>query len=149
MARVQYDYLGRVARSSAGAPSLRSKGGGHIRESFATGVALGFRYVRNHRRVIALLAIAAVFWCCGAAIRTVIPAIIKNVYEGNFTQMAWFPAWIGLGLAVGAVIMATVGDAVRSDHAIACSMIGISLAMLTLAFTIFLDVHPDTIEFPD
>ncbi|MEE9294866.1 MAG: MFS transporter [Phycisphaerae bacterium] len=116
----------------------------HEHESITLSVVQGFRYIRAHRRVVELLGIAAVFWFCGAILRSVIPAVVKNVYGGGFSEMAWFPAWIGIGLAVGAVIITILGNALRSEWAITWSMFGAGLALTGFAGTVFIGFTPAT-----
>ena len=111
-------------------------------EPFFTSIASGIRYTLSHRRVTQLIGIAVVFWFSGAAVRSVIPAIVKHSYEGGFPQMARFPAWIGIGLACGAIIVAVLGNALRSDIAITWSMFGTATAITGLAATTFIDFDP-------
>ncbi len=110
---------------------------------FAASVAEGFGYVAHHRRVAQLIGIAAVFWFAGAAVRSVIPGIVKDVYHGEFVAMAWFPAWIGLGMAAGAVALCVLGNTVRSEMAITWSLLGAGLAIAGLGGTTFVPLAPD------
>lgn len=111
-------------------------------EPFFTSIVSGIRYILTHRRVAQLIGIAVIFWFSGAAVRSVIPAIVKHAYEGGFPQMARFPAWIGIGLACGAMIVLLLGNALRSDIAITWSMFGTSMAITCLAATVLIDFDP-------
>ncbi len=112
------------------------------REPFLRGMIEGFRYIRGHRRVGALIGIGVVFWFCGASVRSVVPAIVKDVYGGTFTDMAYFPAWIGLGLACGAVALLILGNALRSEMAITWSLFGTGLSVGGLTVTVFAGFDP-------
>ncbi len=113
-------------------------------EPIVRSIVAGFRYIATHRRVAELIGIAVVFWFAGAAIRSIIPGIVKTEYAGGFVTMARFPAWIGAGLAAGAVTVTMLGHAVRSEIAITWSMYGIAMAMLALAGSVFGGFSPGT-----
>lgn len=112
------------------------------REPFLASIGSGIRYTFSHRRVAQLIGIAVVFWFSGAAVRSVIPAIVKHAYGGGFPQMALFPAWIGIGLACGAVIVLLLGNALRSDIAITWSMFGTATAIACLGATALIGFDP-------
>lgn len=97
----------------------------------------GLRYVVTHRRVARLIGVAVVFWFSGATVRSVIPAIVKDVYGGDFRDIARFQAWLGLGLAGGAVLVTILGRALRSDVAITWCLAGIAAAIISLAGSVF------------
>ena len=111
-------------------------------EPFFASIVTGIRYIRTHRRVAQLIGIAVVFWFSGAAVRSVIPAIVKHSYLGGFQQMAMFPAWIGIGLACGALVVVMLGNALRSDVAITWSLFGTAAAIACLAGTAIIDFDP-------
>ncbi len=113
-------------------------------EPFVVSVTEGVRYVATHRRVAQLIGIAVVFWFSGATVRSVIPAVVKDVYDGGFPEMARFPAWIGLGLATGAVLIAIIGRAVRSELAITWCLFGTGLGTLGMMASVFLGFNPNT-----
>ncbi len=113
-------------------------------ESFLTGLREGFRYVRGHRRVGQLLFIAAIFWFMGATVRSVAPAVVKQVYHGGFTEMARFPAWIALGIATGAIILTLLGRALRSEVAMSWSLVGTGVGIGGLALSVFAPLSPST-----
>lgn len=102
----------------------------------------GLGYVVTHRRVARLIGVAVVFWFSGATVRSVIPAIVKNVYGGDFRDIARFPAWLGLGLAGGAVLVSILGRALRSDVAITWCLVGIGAAISSLTGSVFVPVGP-------
>ncbi|HEY3244839.1 MAG TPA: MFS transporter [Phycisphaerae bacterium] len=102
----------------------------------------GFRYVWTHRRVAQLLLIAVVFWFAGATVRSVVPAIVKNVYHGGYPAMAFFQAWLGAGLILGALIIMLLGPALRSEIAITWGLFGVGLGLLGLTLSAFLPFAP-------
>jgi len=118
---------------------LRSRG-----ESVFASIVSGWRYIKSHRRVAGIIAVGVVFWMSGAIVRNVIPAVVKEVYHGHFSDMARFPLWIGLGLATGAVLITLLGSALRSEVAITWSLMGASAGILGLATSVFLPVSAST-----
>lgn len=110
--------------------------------SMIASVMQSFRYIASHRRVAELIGIAVVFWFAGAGVRSVIPAIVKDHYHGGFVTMSRFPAWIGAGLAAGAVVMTVLGHAVRSEMAITWSLYGVTAAVLLMAASVFVVFDP-------
>lgn len=113
-------------------------------EPFIKNLAGGMRYVASHRRVAQLIVIAMIFWFAGAGVRSVIPAIVKNVYHGGFQAMALFPVWLGIGLVTGSVLLSIAGHAVRGEIVITWSMFGAGLGVFGLAGTVFLPFAPAT-----
>ena len=111
-------------------------------EPFFASVWEGVRYVAAHRRVAQLIGIAVVFWFSGATVRSVIPAVVKDVYGGGFPEMARFPAWIGSGLAVGALLIALLGRAARSELAITWCLYGAGIGTLGMMTSVFVGIHP-------
>ncbi len=98
-------------------------------------LAEAFRYVGRHRRVAQLIGIAVVVWACGAAVRSTIPTLVRDVYlpdlrgDELFWYMGLFQARLGLGMLAGALILTALGDALRSEVAITWSLAGIALSI--------------------
>ena len=113
-------------------------------EPFIKNLAGGMRYVASHRRVGQLIVIAMIFWFAGAGVRSVIPAIVKNVYHGGFQAMALFPVWLGIGLVTGSVLLSFAGHAVRGEIVITWCLFGAGLGVFGLAGTVFLPFAPAT-----
>lgn len=113
-----------------------------VSDSFWASIVDGVRYIAGHRRVAQLIGIAVVFWFAGATVRSVIPAIVKNVYQGGYPEMARFPVWIGLGLATGALIISVLGSALRSEIAITWCLFGTGLGICGMAASVFIGFDP-------
>ncbi|MEW6252187.1 MAG: MFS transporter [Planctomycetota bacterium] len=69
----------------------------------------GFRYVWQHRRVLQIILLGTVFWAAAGVIISVVPAIVRDVFGGNFTQAGLYRGFIAAGLATGAVTLTIVG----------------------------------------
>jgi len=95
------------------------------------------RYVRRHHRVAQLIGIAVVIWLCGAAVRSTIPAVVRDVYGyREYFEMTLFQARLGAGMLIGALILTALGDALRSEVAITWSLMGIAASIGALALSV-------------
>jgi len=98
----------------------------------------GFSYARNHRHVIELIAIASLVWFCAPVINSVIPAVVRDVYHGSYEAMSNYRAFIGIGFIIGAIVIATLGDALRSETAMTWGLFGIAGGIVIFAASVFL-----------
>lgn len=105
----------------------------------------GFRYARTHRYVRELLVVSALVWFCGALVNSVIPAVVKEVYGGTYSEMSNYRVFLGMGFVLGAVIMTLLGGAVRGAIAITWGLFGISAAIAIFAASVVLPFHPTTL----
>lgn len=113
-------------------------------------VAVGFaalaeaaRYVRKHRRVMQLIGVAVIVYSCGAVVRSVMPAIVRDAFaQPDYVQIASFQARLGGGMLLGALILTCFGDALRSEVAITWSLAGIGAAIGILTFSVFSPLPP-------
>jgi 1-acyl-sn-glycerol-3-phosphate acyltransferase len=69
----------------------------------------GFRYVGRHRRVLQLILVSTVFWGVAGVVISVVPALVKAVFGGRFSDAGLYRGLIGAGLAVGAAVMTIIG----------------------------------------
>ena len=107
----------------------------------------GFKYIFSHKRVLQLIILATLFWTCGSFIRSVIPAIVKDVYKGTFQEIAFFQVWLGLGLVSGAIAINIFGATLRSGITITWGFIGAGFNAIILFCTIFFNLHYNTAHF--
>ena len=98
----------------------------------------GFRYTRHHRHVRELIAVAVVIWFCGPLVNSVIPAVVRDVYHGQYTAISGMRGFLGLGFVLGATTITALGNALRSEVAITWGLLGISVAILVFGLTTFL-----------
>ena len=121
--------------------TFKSRGFGEtVRE-----LAGGFKYALGHRRVRELLALAALVWFCGPLVKCVIPAVVRDVYEGGYQAMSGYRAFLGIGFILGAVAVSMLGDALRSEVAITWGFIGIGFSIAIFALSVFLPFTPRTL----
>lgn len=99
----------------------------------------GFRYCRTHRRVIELIAFTVIFWSAASAVRSVIPAVVGHL-GGEVGDIAYFNAALGIGMLFGAMTVAYLGDALKSELTISWSLIGAGLAVGWLAAVWLLNI---------
>ena len=106
----------------------------------------GFHYTRCHRHVLELLAIGALVWFCGGLVNSVIPAIARDVYHGDYQDMSNYRAFLGLGFILGAVGISVLGSALRSEMAMTWGLMGIALGTAVFAASVFLPFDPATLS---
>ena len=105
----------------------------------------GFSYARAHRRVLELLVIAGLLWFCAGVVNTVIPAVVRDVYHGSYQTMSTYRLYLMIGLVLGGGIIATLGDALRSEIAITWGLLGISMGVAIFALSVFLPLEPQVL----
>ncbi|MEK6799130.1 MAG: MFS transporter [Planctomycetota bacterium] len=105
----------------------------------------GFRYAAAHRHVMELLAIASLIWFCGPLVSSAIPAVVRDVYRGDYVDISQYRALLGLGFVIGAVIMTVLGDALRAEIAITWGLFGIGVGMSLFAASTFVPFDPPTL----
>lgn len=95
----------------------------------------GFKYVALHKRILELIVVAAVFWMAASVVRSVIPAIVKDVFGGSYADIGLYQGLLGVGMIVGSVILTLFGDALKSDIAASwcLKLSGLSGLFFTLA----------------
>lgn len=96
------------------------------------GILDGFSYCRGHHRVAELIAFAVVFWTAAAAVRSVVPAIVGHV-GGTVDDIGYFNAALGIGMLSGAMLLALLGDRLKSELALSWSLVGACLSVAWLA----------------
>ena len=95
-----------------------------------------FRYVWSHRRVVEVIAISTIFWAAASVVRSIIPAIVKTVFSGDYQDIGNFQGCLGLGLIGGALVLTGLGSALRSELAASWCLKLAGLCGLVLAMTI-------------
>ena len=127
-------------------PVVRSDDAGGRAHAPLRELADGFRYALCHRRVLELLAVGALVWFCGPLVNSVIPAVVRDVYGGTYLQMSAYRAYLGLGFILGAITIATLGNALRSEIAITWGLFGISGGIAVFAASVYLPMAPETLS---
>ncbi|MFQ5462002.1 MAG: MFS transporter [Phycisphaerae bacterium] len=116
------------------------------RSAAKQGFVEGIAYVKTHRRVWVLIVISMIVWFSGALVRSVLPAVVRDVYGGTFQTISGYFALLGAGFVVGALTMTAIGDALRPSLAIAIGLVGIASGMLILAASTFLPLSTNTLR---
>jgi 1-acyl-sn-glycerol-3-phosphate acyltransferase len=95
----------------------------------------GFRYVARHRRVIELIVVAGILWTGAAVVRSIIPAVVKDVFHGGYGEIGLYQGLLGVGLLSGSITLTLIGPALRSELAISWSLkfAGLSGLLMTVA----------------
>ncbi|MHC5108773.1 MAG: MFS transporter, partial [Planctomycetota bacterium] len=98
----------------------------------------GMKYIMSHKHVLQLIMIAMIVWFCGPLVKSVVPAIAVNSYQGTFKDISFYLIMIAVGFVIGAALMAWIGNRVRSYAPMTIGLWGIGLAMIVLASSVFL-----------
>lgn len=101
-------------------------------EGVWTPMVQGFRYVNQHRRVAQMILLGAVFWGAAGVVISVVPAVVRDVFGGNVSDVAIFRGLIVIGLAVGAGVMSIIGPSLPLQIAVVAGLCGGGLWVLGL-----------------
>ncbi len=94
----------------------------------------GLRYVFQHKRVRQLFAVGTVFWFSAAAIRAVVPALVKDTYHRTeYMDVSMFQVLLALGMVLGAGLLTLLGNSLRSEIAITWSLATAGLGSVLLS----------------
>jgi len=69
----------------------------------------GLHYVRTHRRIFQLILYCATFWGAAGVVISIVPALVRDVFGGQFTDAGIYRGLIAAGLAVGAACLTIIG----------------------------------------
>lgn len=114
-------------------------------DSSLAGFLAGFQYARVHRHVIELIVVASLVWGCAGVVNSVIPAIVRDVYGGDYATMGVYRALVGVGFIGGALVMITIGSALRSEVALEWSLMFGGVGAAAFAASVFLPLPPATL----
>ncbi|MBI5764408.1 MAG: MFS transporter [Planctomycetes bacterium] len=97
-----------------------------------------FRYVREHRRVLEVILISTLLWTAASVVRSIIPALVKDVFGGSYNDIGIYQGILGLGLLLGSLALTLMGPALKSEVAISWSLMlaGLSGLLLTVAVAV-------------
>lgn len=104
-------------------PPIRRGHGSAGRRPRGGSLIAGFHYCRAHRRVLELIAFTVVFWSAASVIRSVIPALVGHD-GGSIPHIGYYNASLGIGMLAGAMLLALIGDALKSETAVSWSFMG-------------------------
>ena len=89
-----------------------------------TPIRAGFRYVLQHRRILQMILLGTVFWAGGGVVVSVVPAIVKEVFGGTFSDAGMYRGLIAAGLALGAGLMTLFGPGLPMPLAVLFGLFG-------------------------
>jgi 1-acyl-sn-glycerol-3-phosphate acyltransferase len=101
-------------------------------EQGLSAVKHAFVYVRQHHRVFEVILCATVLWIGASVVRSIVPALVKNVFHGDYQAIGIYQGLLGVGLLAGSIVLTLLGSALRSDIAISWSFKFAGLAGLLL-----------------
>lgn len=128
-------------------PRTPAPSGERTLNSEISGLARGVKYVLAHRRVVLLLVVASITWFCGAMVRTVIPAVVRDVYGGGYEDFGKYQAYLAVGMIAGALTITWPARRIRSDVMITWGLFGIAASMVVFALSVFLPLAPRSLSW--
>lgn len=96
----------------------------------------GLRYIAGHRRVVELMLFAVLIWTAGSVVRVAIPAVVRDVYGGDYQNIGQFQAFLGGGMLAGALLLTGLGNSLRSELVITWALFGLGGAVGLVAFSV-------------
>lgn len=100
-------------------------------------VSAGFKYVRRHHLAWEIIAVATVFWMAAGIVRSIIPALVRDVFQGDYVDVGTFQGLIGVGIVLGSIALTIIGPALKSPLAISWSLKLAGVSGLFLSAGIF------------
>lgn len=128
-----------------GASEVAAAGSSRVPASSLTDLRAGLHYAPAHRHVWELLLLAAIVWFCAPLVHSVIPAVVRDAYQGQYSMISGCRATLGLGFILGAIIIFLLGEALRSEIALTWGFIVAGLFLLVFAASAFLSLSPTTL----
>ncbi len=95
----------------------------------------GFQYVLTHRRVLQMILLGTVFWAAAGVVISVIPAIVRDVFGGRFSDAGIYRGLIAVGLVAGSALLTWFGPALPIPLAVCWGLLGGGLSTLALDAT--------------
>ncbi len=92
----------------------------------------GFAYVRRHRRVLQIILLGTVFWAAAGILISVIPAIVRDIFGGTYSEAGMYRGLIAAGLATGAALLTLVGPALPTPLSVLIALVGGGLSVWAL-----------------
>ena len=92
----------------------------------------GFSYVNQHRRVLQIILLGTVFWAAAGVVISVVPALVKEVFGGTFSDAGMYRGLIAAGLACGAALMTIFGPSLPTSLAVLAGLAGGGVWVLAL-----------------
>ncbi len=107
-----------------------------VRSGILTPVVQGFAYVRRHRRILQIILLGTVFWAAAGVVISVLPALVRDVFGGDYDAIGRYRGLIVAGLAIGAGLLTVVGPALPVSLAVLAGVSGATFWMLALDATL-------------
>jgi MFS family permease len=100
----------------------------------------GLDYVRGHRALVTLTALASASTFLGVPMLTFLPVIARDVFHQGVALYSWMLAWSGAGAVMGALIVAWLGRHARMGVTllVAQGLFGLLLIVFAASRTLWL-----------
>ena len=92
----------------------------------------GFRYVRGHRRVLQMIMLGTVFWAAAGVVISVVPAIVRDVFSDQLSDVGMYRGLLAAGLALGSAVLTIVGHTMPLPLTVLAALLGAAFWLLAL-----------------
>jgi 1-acyl-sn-glycerol-3-phosphate acyltransferase len=80
-------------------------------------------------------------------VNSVIPAIVRDFYNGDYATIGIFRALFGMGFVLGAITVTVLGNALRGEMAISLGLLGVSVGIAVLAGSTAIGLRPENLAW--
>ncbi len=97
-----------------------------------TPVREGFAYVFQHRRILQIILLGTVFWAAAGVVISIVPAIVRDVFGGQYSDAGIYRGLIAAGIAIGSAVLTVLGNRARLQPVVLVGVLGGAAWMLAL-----------------
>ncbi len=92
----------------------------------------GFAYVLQHRRILQIILLGTVFWAAAGVVISIVPAIVRDVFGGQYSDAGLYRGLIAAGIAIGSAVLTVLGNRARLQLTVLAGVLGGAAWMLAL-----------------
>jgi 1-acyl-sn-glycerol-3-phosphate acyltransferase len=98
--------------------------------SFYRQFTQGIHYIATHRRIMQVIGLMFMFWCCGNVIMNGLTGIITTHFHLSLQYYGYFMGLVGIGMVFGAASMSLAKKGIPKEIGIAWAMIVVGVFLL-------------------
>jgi len=119
--------LMRLQRPAAAIPVAPDGASAPAKPGFIADFTEGIRYIWNHKRVLQIIGLMLLFWCCGTIILNGLTGIVTNYFGLKLEWFSYFMGLSGVGMIIGAGLVSLARRGIPKEVGIAWSMVAIGV----------------------
>ncbi len=87
----------------------------------------GIHYILAHKRVLQIISLMLLFWCCGTIILNGLTGIVTDYYGLKLEWFSYFMGLSGVGMIIGAGLVSMARHGIPKEVGIAWSMVAVGV----------------------